>query len=164
MPSSLSIPWDINAAACLQFSILVLRIKPPLIKAKPQPHTRAVQHHPTVSRTDRQFLTDFFRFESQHLAHHENPRRVFRQAGQADFVHPPELLAGEAVLVEQVVIGIFKDFISGYRGAGRTDALMDDVNDLVFEDGEYSGLCSVASPQSDVILLLLGSVFIFPSF
>src|SRR3990167_3582965 len=95
MPSSLSIPCDISAAACLQFSTPVLRIKPPFIKAKPQPHPCAVQHHPAVSRADGQFLTDFFRLESQYFAHHENPRRVFRQAGQGDIEYPPELPAGE---------------------------------------------------------------------
>src|SRR3989339_410963 len=98
MPSSLSISCDISAAACLQFSIPVLRIKPLFIKAKPQPHPCAVQHHPAISRADRQFLTDFFRLEAEHLAHHENPRRVFWQACQADFKHPPELPAGETAL------------------------------------------------------------------
>src|SRR4030067_1422736 len=123
MPTSLSLPCDISAAACLQFSIPVLRIKPLFIEAKAQPHPCAVQHYPAISRADRQFLTDFFRLEAEHLAHHENPRRVFRQACQADLEHLPELPAGEAALrvtparwarvvlpvaflVEQVVIGI----------------------------------------------------------
>src|SRR5882724_11919976 len=98
-----SSPSEIRRPASLQVSFsFIARAtsscayrEPPLLQASAQTHTSPVQKHPAVGRRDRKLLTNLGVLDSHHLAHHENPCRVFRKALQAALQGFEELALGK---------------------------------------------------------------------
>src|SRR5713101_1447217 len=98
-----SSPSEIRRPASLQLSLSFIAratlssayCEPSLLQASAQAHAGPVQKHPAVGRRDGKLLTDLGGLDPHHLAHHENPRRVFRKAFQAALEGFEELALGK---------------------------------------------------------------------